>query len=363
MSLTPLSAPIETESIKYIGSKQKLLPYILALIQRTGAKRVLDGFTGSTRVAQALARQGYRVIANDIAVWSEVLATAYLCNPHPPSHYLPLIQHLNHTPPRDGWFTQTYGALIHQGRKAPWQLHNLRKLDGIREEIEKISDITEKSVALTSLMLALDKVDNTLGHFASYLRYWAPRSYDTLVLQIPKIPQNSEQHQVFRRDILELIPGIEIDLAYFDPPYGSNNEKMPSSRVRYAAYYHLWTTVCLHDRPEVFGKALRRRDSRDTETDAPFESFRTDTFGRPIALLALEKLLSSVRAEWILLSYNSEGKLPLPQLLEVAHGIAKKVEVFSVNYKHHVMAKMHWNGAWLKSSQRTLQEYLLLIQK
>jgi adenine-specific DNA methylase len=48
------------------------------------------------------------------------------------------------------------------------------------------------------------------------------------------------------------------DLAYFDPPYGSNNEKRPPSRVRYAAYYHLWTSICRFDRPILFGKAQRR---------------------------------------------------------------------------------------------------------
>ena len=64
--------PPPTEGIKYAGSKLKLLPNILELARRTGAKTVLDGFAGTTRVSQAFAKRGYRVISNDIAVWTEV---------------------------------------------------------------------------------------------------------------------------------------------------------------------------------------------------------------------------------------------------------------------------------------------------
>ena len=56
--------PPPTEGIKYAGSKLKLLPNILELARRTGAKTVLDGFSGTTRVSQAFAKRGYRVISN-----------------------------------------------------------------------------------------------------------------------------------------------------------------------------------------------------------------------------------------------------------------------------------------------------------
>ena len=74
LSLFPEMVPDvpSTQGIKYAGSKLKLLTYILDLARQTGAKTVLDGFAGSTRVSQALAKSGYKVISNDIAVWSEV---------------------------------------------------------------------------------------------------------------------------------------------------------------------------------------------------------------------------------------------------------------------------------------------------
>ena len=76
---TVADAP-HTQGIKYAGSKRKLLPHILQLVEKVGAKTVLDGFSGTTRVSQALARRGCTVVCNDIAAWSKVFGTCYLLN-------------------------------------------------------------------------------------------------------------------------------------------------------------------------------------------------------------------------------------------------------------------------------------------
>ncbi|HEU4834764.1 MAG TPA: DNA adenine methylase, partial [Pyrinomonadaceae bacterium] len=247
-----------TEGIKYAGSKLKLLPHILELAARVKPRTVFDGFSGTTRVSQAFAQSGYRVIANDIAVWSRVFGDCYLLSPHPPEHYQHLIDHLNSLPGKEGWFTEHYSGNF----KKPWQRHNTLKLDAIREEIEKLSN-DEKAVALTSLILALDDVDSTIGHYASYLSDWSPRSYREMKLRVPRLIPKTQEHEVHNADIFDLAGSIDADLAYYDPPYGSNNYKMPPSRVRYAAYYHLWTSICLFDKPALFGKANRRADTSD----------------------------------------------------------------------------------------------------
>jgi adenine-specific DNA-methyltransferase len=72
----------QTEGIKYAGSKLKLLPHILQLVNKVRPKTVLDGFAGTTRVSQMLAQTGHRVIANDISIWSKIFGTCYLLNPH-----------------------------------------------------------------------------------------------------------------------------------------------------------------------------------------------------------------------------------------------------------------------------------------
>ena len=69
-----------TEGVKYAGSKLKLIPHILHLAGEVDAQTVLDGFSGTTRVSQAFAKNGYRVYCNDISAWSEVFGTCYLKN-------------------------------------------------------------------------------------------------------------------------------------------------------------------------------------------------------------------------------------------------------------------------------------------
>ncbi len=361
-----------TEGIKYAGSKLKLLPYILQLIHEIKPKIILDGFSGTTRVSQALAQLGYQVIANDTAIWSKVLGTCYLLNKYPRDHYKELIEHLNSLPGKDGWFTENYGGRSNGGSarqaddlKKPWQIHNTRKLDAIREEIDKLElSEEEKSVVLTSLILALDSVDSTIGHYAAYLNEWSTRSYNNMVLKIPKLIVSGCDHLVLQDDIFNVLNSTDVDLAYFDPPYGSNNGKMPPSRVRYAAYYHIWITVCLNDRPNLFGKAKRRTDTSDRIAASVFEEFRrNEKTGRFIAVEAIERLIKTVNAKHIILSYSSGGRATAMDLNESICKVGKIKKIVEVDYKKNVMAGMKWTNEWIKEAEQPHKEFLFLIEK
>jgi len=218
-------------------------------------------------------------------------------------------------------------------------------------------------VAITALILAMDKVDSTLGHFVSYLKDWSPRSYKELVLKVPSVFISSQEHQVIHGDIFDLLPKVTPDLAYFDPPYGSNNDKMPPSRVRYAAYYHLWTSVCLFDKPEVFGKAARRLDSSDKIASSEFEDFHRNENGRFAVVDAIDRLIAKTQAHWILLSYSSGGRATAEELDEVMKSQGKLIEVVKLDYRRNVMAGMVWSNEWLKEADQPNREFLFLLEK
>jgi len=310
-------------------------------------------------------------VCNDIAVWSEVFGACYLLNDKRAEEYSELIAYLNSLTPMDGWFTENYGGLPNGGRavqqdglKKPWQIHNTRKLDAIRDEIEKLKlPKIEKAVALTSLILALDQVDSTLGHFVSYLKDWSPRSFNELVLKVPRVFVTAGQHRVFRKDIFDLLKDTAVDLAYYDPPYGSNNEKMPPSRVRYASYYHVWTSICLNDKAVLFGKAKRRDDTSDRVASSIFEEFRRNGDGRFIAVEAIERLIQLTKARWIILSYSSGGRAAADELNEVLVDNGKLLEVVELDYKKNVMAGMKWTNEWLDDAATPNREFLFLLEK
>ena len=366
-----------TQAVKYAGSKLKLLPHILSMSQKVSENinnvAVFDGFSGSTRVSQLYAKSGYTVYANDSASYSQVFNTAFLLNSKPPESYQGLIDHLNALKPVEGWFTEHYGGdAFHKaprngdGLKKPWQRKNTAKLDAIREEIDRLNlDEVSRAVALTSLILALDQVDSTLGHFAAYLNDWSARSYRNMRLEVPALWVNERRNVVMREDIFDALSRLpdNIIIAYFDPPYGSNNEKMPPSRIRYASYYHIWTTICLNDRPDLFGKAGRRADSSDMIAGSVFEDFRKGASGRFVATEALEKLIKETRSDYIILSYGSGGRATVDELNEVLNMYGKIVEMKKIDYKRNVMATMKWTNDWIKDVAGKNYEYLFMMER
>lgn len=349
-----------TEGIKYAGSKLKLLPFILELAHMPpNVTTVLDGFSGTTRVSQAFAREGFTVTANDISPWSEVFARCYLKADKPDDFYEKLLAHLNGLPGKNGWFSEHYGGK-ETDRKKPFRLKNMQKLDAVREEIDRLPlSWTDKCVLLTSLILALDKVDSTLGHFTSYLARWSARSKGDLTLKMPVRPPFRPGHEVLRQDVFDTVQNRRWDLAYFDPPYGSSNDKMPSSRVRYNAYYHFWATVVKNDRPPLFGAAARREDSRDKQN--AFESFRRGPNGRFEALNAVERLLAQTNAHYILFSYSSGGRIPRKELQQTLCAHGNLLAAREIDYQKNIMARLTSTNEW--TQQGGNKEYLFLIEK
>ena len=364
---------METEGIKYTGSKRQIIPTLLELVRPLNVRTVFDGFTGTTRVAQAFKKAGYEVIANDVAVWSRVFGDCYLLNTKPASYYQPIVDRLNKLPGKSGWFTEHYGgepnggSAVHKdGKKKMWQLHNTMKLDAIREEVDRVvNNEIEKSVLLTSLIYAMDKVDSSVGHHVSYLRQWAPRAYNTMRMVVPKLIIDNKNHKVFNREIFDLLDDVEVDLAYYDPPYGSSNELMPPSRVRYASYYHIWKTVCLNDKPKLTGAANRREDVSDMITGSVFEEFRKNADGRYLVIDALKKLIEKTKAKYIVLSYNNNGRATFDAITEILRELKMQCSILEMDYRKNVMATMAWTNEWLSSGHEDIKnkEFLFLIQK
>jgi len=354
---------IKTQGIKYTGSKLKIIPYILENIKNLEVRTILDGFSGSTRVSQALAQAGYNVISNDIACWSEVCAKCFLLHRKNKKYYQNILDELNSLKGYNGWFTKYYGGDETTQIKMPFQIKNTRKLDAIRDKIDelKLNDI-DQSVVLTSLLLALDTVDSTLGHFASYLSTWSKRSYNDLILKVPELKKTNGKHKVIRDDIFKVLKDNTFDLAYFDPPYGSNNEKMPPSRVRYSSYYHIWTSVIKNDKPAIFGKVNRREDTRDLVSASVFEEFRKNEKGNFIAIEAIKKMIQSTQARYVLLSYSSGGRATKEELEKIFEETGKILKVIKIDYKKNIMATMRWTNEWVNSDDQH-EEYLFIMEK
>ena len=285
---------------------------------------------------------------------------------------MPIITHLNNLPGKYGWFSENYGgkpnhgfAVQENGRKRIWQLHNTKKLDAIREEIDKIAkNEIEKSVLLTSLIIAMDKVDSSVGHQVSYLKKWAPRAYKTMKMEVPCLIIDNKRHQVYQKDIFDLAQDVKVDLAYYDPPYGSSNELMPASRVRYASYYHIWKIICINDKPKLVGVANRREDVGDRISGSVFEEFRKNNEGQYIVIKTIEELIKNTPAKYVVLSYNNSGRVAFQTIKDILKNLKKKISIIEMDYRKNVMATItRTTNEWINDTNGKNKEYLFLIHK
>jgi len=357
----------QTEGIRYSGSKRTLIPFIAEAIKGLPIRTALDGFTGTTRVAQYFKKAGFSVHANDLALYSSVFARCYLLNNDTsPRGIKDKLDHLNSLQPVEGFYTENYGGdddgagnvVAKDGKKKPFQRKNAMKLDAIRPEIDRIAENeTEKAILLTSLILGLDKIENTLGHQVAYLAQWASRSYDDLVLELPSLIKGTKEYSCTQQDVATLQG--EWDLAYFDPPYNTNNTVTVTTRVRYASYYHFWTTLIKNDRPQLVGAANRREDlSSDSIPGVitPYESTKAEHVEKEF-----EKLFRVTSAPLILLSYSNKGKITPERVVEIMSTFGR-VEVTRIDHKENVQRTLTINQQWLGDQSQNF-EYLFLLRK
>jgi adenine-specific DNA-methyltransferase len=134
-------------------------------------------------------------------------------------------------------------------------------------------------------------VDSTTGLQMAYLKQWAPRSHQPLALRMPEIVPGWGAASGL--DALEAAARYPADLAYLDPPYNQHS---------YLGNYHVWESLVRWDKPEVYGVAMKRVDVRE----------RPSAFNRRGSIeAAFRGVLASVRARWLLVSFNDEGHLGL----------------------------------------------------
>jgi len=145
-------------------------------------------------------------------------------------------------------------------------------------------------------MEAADRVDSTTGLQMAYLKNWASRSANDLELRLPDILSRptSGKSSATQLEAIDAVRSFEGDLVYLDPPYNQHS---------YLANYHIWETLVLWDKPEVYGIAQKRIDVR--ERKSPFNR-------KPMFESALSDVFQAVRAPISVISFNNEGFIDRP---------------------------------------------------
>ncbi len=317
--------------IKYLGSKRRLIPLIEAAVDGVAARLadqghpvdvVVDLFSGTSRVGQALKRRGFRVLANDHNAYAHTLARCYVeadadvvsADVHR------LVAELNALPGSPGWFTETYcvGARF-------FQPHNGARIEAIREAIAK-KDLPPllEAVLLTSLMEAADRVDSTVGVQMAYLKSWARRSFNDLQLRVPDMVPATKKGPCIAShlDAVTAASVLKADVAYLDPPYNHHS---------YLSNYHIWETLIAWDHPTVYGMAQKRVECREKKS-----AFNTKAGFKT----ALQTVIAALDAQALVVSFNDEGYVTRDELVTMLSTRGPVSVVEHTGHQRYVGAKI-----------------------
>ena len=311
---------------RYLGNKYKLLPFITGVVndECPDITSIADIFAGTGAVSSAF--------TDKVIITNDLMYSNYICNyawfgaeEYDPQIIIDCVVRYNAlTDLEDNYMTDNFADTY-------FSRDDCAKIGYIREDIEvlyKKGDINtrERSILITSLLYAMDKIANTCGHYDAYRK--GVEFDKSLELYVPMANrQNNPNNQCFNMDSNELVKNIEADLVYIDPPYNSR---------QYCDAYHLLENVARWEKPEVFGVA--RKMDRSTMKSKYCTQSATEAF---------EQLIGDIKAKYILLSYNnmaekgndrSNAKISDQDIVRI---LEKKgeVKVFSESYKAFTTGK------------------------
>lgn len=381
--------------IKYMGSKTKILPFVI-----DGIEDVYDGgiicdlFSGSCSLSGALATQA-PILSNDIQAYSAVIAKAYLTDwndnkitskriienakQYHSEHYKSLLKDFLYPGNLDlvyfNKIEKLNQALIEQSFSNKWHLftkyysgtwwsaEQCTWIDSLRKAIEDYKENPAYNTMLGSLMYAMAYNSQGTGHYAQYrdaktvssmndiliyrrkniLDYFS-RKLDAALKELPS-KANKLNHEIVTLDYLDCLRNLKNATVYADPPY---------CFVHYSRFYHAIETLVLYDYPIIQHKnnKMVKGRYRDDRHQSPF-SIRTkvkDAFADMFNLISENHLA-------LVLSYSENGMIGFEDLLALANVTFKNhtISIKSLDHLHMTMGRRD-------DRDRNVKEKLIIVK-
>ena len=274
---------------RYIGSKARMLNFIDDVIKKEKIEfsSFFDLFGGTGIVGDYFNNQKTKVYVNDLLKSNYLSYLAWFGNNKIDKKKLEdIINKYNSLKNlKDNYFSINFGDTY-------FSKNNCKRIGYIREDIENKYlnneiNTRERAILITSLLYAMDKIANTVGHYDAYRKNGDLDKKLELCMLDLKSNTNNKNNKIFNEDSNELVRNIKADIVYIDPPYNSR---------QYSDAYHLLENVATWEKQEVFGVAKKMKrngiKSKYCSVSAPF---------------AFKDLIENVNAKYIIVSYNNMG--------------------------------------------------------
>ncbi len=322
---------ISINNRRYIGSKYRMINFIDEVIKKEKIEysSFLDLFGGTGIVGDFFNSQKTKVYVNDLLKSNYLSYLAWFGNEKIDKkkiqNYIELYNSLDNL--EDNYFSLNFSNTY-------FSEFNCKKIGYIRENIESNYingelNTRERAVLITSLLYAMDKIANTVGHYDAYRKNGnLDRTLELCMLDL-KSNTNNKNNKVFNEDSNELVKKIKADVVYIDPPYNSR---------QYSDAYHLLENVAMWEKNEVFGVAKKMErtgiKSKYCSVSAP---------------LTFKDLIENINAKYIIVSYNnmgakgasrSQAKISDDDILSILRKKGK-VKVYETDFNQFNTGKTH----------------------
>lgn len=277
----------EINNRRYMGSKFKLLDFIREVIDNncTDIKVVADIFAGTGIVSSIFNQE--EIIVNDLLYCNYICNYAWFSSEEFDESKLENIinKYNNISILEENYMTKNFTNTY-------FSYEVCAKVGMIREDIEekynyKVINQREYAALITSLIYAMDKIANTVGHYDSYRKdKLLPKNIELKMLKLKK--DNNPNNKIYNKDANCLSKEIYADLVYLDPPYNSR---------QYSDTYHLLENVAKWQQPKVYGIA-KKMDRSKLKSKYSLKN-ATEEF---------EELIKNLNCRYILFSYNNTAK-------------------------------------------------------
>ncbi len=313
---------------RYLGSKTKLLYFIDSILEKEKIQfeSFADIFAGTGTVANHYYDKS-KIIVNDILDSNNHIYHAFFGKDrlriNELKRFLKIYNSLDIKKYDDNYFSKNFSNTYFDAK-------NSKKIGIIRDDIEKLFEekiITnrEKSYLLTSLVYALDRIANTVGHYDAYRKIKIPEKQ--LFLLPLDIKSSKYTAKIYKEDANDLVKRIKADVVYIDPPYNSR---------QYSDAYHLLENIVTWKKEDVYGVAKKLN-----------RSHIKSKYNMKSAGATFCDLIDNIEAKYILVSYNDMGTFGHSRSQsrisdhEILSALKRKGEVivFEANFKQFTTGK------------------------
>jgi len=324
---------------QYHGSKRRLVGWILE--HTLECDSVLDAFSGSGVVAYAYKQAGKQVVACEFLTSSYQFVKATVENNHITLSPEEIDGLFESNPLRRSYVEENYAGILYPAEEC-------HSLDNLYANIQELDDPYKRSLALAAAVrTCVYKMPggkfrpNLLAYRDPNHRYYKPKfrrdirdiyrsflnAYNDAVFD------NGRKNIALNADILDVIGGIQVDVAYFDPPYGGSSYDYIRDYFFVELYTRYYGQVY-----EFSGAVKRYKETRQSHFRFPGE-IRS----------SLETLFErAAHIPYWVVSYNNRSRPDKMELLAILRRYKPHIDVISREY------------AYKSGNNEQLKEYLFV---